>query len=99
MENFIKVSAHINNLILCFGSFFSHDSISRNECLKLSEQSSLLHRKFIYEKDLALYDKHISLAKKTYKIMFGKVKNQQIVDDIIFCGASERSWEETRKSY
>lgn len=29
--------------------------------------------------------------------MFGKVKNQQIVDDIIFCGASERSWEETRK--
>ncbi len=96
MENFIKISGHINNLIVCFGSFFSDDSMSRNECLKFAEQSSLLHRKLIYEKDLNSYEKHIDLAKKTYKIMLEKVKSQQIVDDIIFCGASELSWEETR---
>lgn len=96
MENFIKISAHINNLIVCFGSFFSNDSMSRNECMKYTVQSLSLHRKLICEKDLNSYDKHIHLAKKTYKIMFEKIKSQQIVDDIIFCGDSELSWEETR---
>lgn len=95
MENFIKVSGHINNLIVCFGSFFNDDSMSRNECLKLAAQSSLLHRQLIYEKDLNFYDKHIVLAKQIYKIMLEKVKSQEIVNDIIFCGASDLPWEET----
>ena len=94
MENFIKISGHINNLIVYFGSFFSDDSMSRNDCLKLAAQSSLLHRKLIYKKDLNLYNKHINLAKQTYKIMLEKVKSQEIVDDIIFCGASDLPWEE-----
>lgn len=95
MENFIKISGHINNLIVCFGSFFNDDSMSRNACLKLAAQSSLLHRQLIYEKDLEFYDKHIDLAKKIYKIMLEKIKSQEIVDDIIFCGASDFPWEET----
>ena len=95
MENFIKISGHTNNLIVCFGSFFNDDSMSRNECLKLAAQSSLLHRKLIYEKDLGFYDRHINLAKQIYKIMRGKIKSQEIVNDIIFCGASDLPWEET----
>lgn len=95
MENFIKISGHINNLIVCFGSFFSYESMSRNECMNFSVQSLLLHRKLICEKDLDSYDKHINLAKQTYKIMLGKVKSQEIVDDIIFCGDSDLPWEKT----
>jgi len=94
MENFIKISGHINNLIVCFGSFFNDDSMSRSECQKLAAQSSLLHRQLIYEKNLNFYDKHVGLAKQTYKIMLEKVKNQEVVDDIIFCGASDLPWEE-----
>ena len=94
MENFIKISGHINNLIVCFGSFFNDDSMSRNECQKLAAQSSLLHCQLIYEKDLNIYDRHINLAKQIHKIMREKIKSQEIVNDIIFCGASDLPWEE-----
>ena len=96
MENFIKVSSHINQLIIYFGTFFSDDTISRDECLKISSLSSLLHRNLIDRGDLISYDKQLVLAKKAYEIMLKKVKSQQIVDDILFCGSSERSWETTR---
>lgn len=97
MENYIKVSNHINRQILYFGAYFSDGAMSREECLKFSTLSSLLHRNLVNSGKLSYYDKHITLAKKTYEIMLRKVKSQQIVNDILFCGSSERSWEETRK--
>ena len=96
VENFIKISSHINKLIVYFGTFFKDEAMSRDERLKFSTQSSLLHRKLVDDSDLISYDKHIILAKQAYKIMLNKVKSQQIVDDILFCGSSEFSWEETR---
>ena len=54
MENFIKISGHINNPIVLFPNFFRDDSMSRNKCLKFSAQLPLLHRKLVYEKNLNL---------------------------------------------
>lgn len=70
--------------------------MSRNDCLRLAAQSSLLHHQLIGDRDLTYYDRHITLAKQVYKIMLNKVISQEIVNDIIFCGSSELSWDETR---
>ncbi len=96
MENYIRVSNHINRQIVYFGTFFSDVRMSREECLQFSSQSSLLHRNLVDSGDLTFYDEHIELARITYGLMLRKVKNQQMLSDILFCGSSERSWEETR---
>ncbi len=96
MEKFTKVSGHINQLIICFGTFFNDGSITRDECLEIAMQSTLLHHNCVERGDLISYDMQIELAKKTYKIMLGKVNIQQIVDDILYCGSSDLSWEATR---
>ena len=44
---------------------------------------------------LVAYDQHLELAKSAYRSMLHKVSHQQIVDDILFCGSSGLSWEES----
>ncbi len=95
MENFIKVSAHINKLLEYFGEHFNHASQSRPECLQVHDQSNRLHRKLVEDGDLLAYDQHLELAKSAYRNMLDKLNHQQIVDDILFCGSSELSWEES----
>ena len=95
MENFIKISAHINKLLEYFGEHFNHASLSRSECLQVLDQSKRLHRKLVEDGDLIAYDQLLELAKTAYRSMLHKVGHQQIVDDILFCGSSERSWEES----
>ena len=95
MENFIKISAHINKLLEYFGEHFNHVSLSRAECLQVLGQSNRLHRKLVKDGDLLAYDQHLELAKSAYRSMLHKVSHQQIVDDIMFCGSSGLSWEES----
>lgn len=95
MENFIKISAHINKLLEYFGRYFNHAAISRTECLQILSQSNYLHRKLVDDGDLIAYDQHLELAKFAYRNMLKKVKSQQIIDDILFQGSSELTWEES----
>ncbi len=95
MEKFIKISAHINKLLEYFGKHFNHAPLSRAECLQVLGQSNRLHRTLVKNGDLFAYDKHLELAKSAYGSMLHKVSHQQIVDDILFCGSSGLSWEES----
>lgn len=95
MEKFIRISAHINKLLEYFGEYFNHASLSRADCLQVLGQSSRLHRKLVDDSDLIAYDQHLELAKSVYKSMLNKVCNQQIIDDLLFCGSSGLSWEES----
>ncbi len=95
MENFIKISAHINKLLEYFSEHFNHVSLSRAECLQVLEQSNRLHRKLVEDGDLIPYDQHLELAKSAYRSMLHKVNHQQIIDDILFCGSSGLSWKES----
>lgn len=98
MENFIKVSAHINKLIGYFGQYFEHAALSKEERRQFVRDSNRLHFKLLDDSDLTAYDQHLELAKKAYKSMLVKMNEQQIVEDILFCGASELSWEESSRS-
>ncbi|SEA26198.1 hypothetical protein SAMN05660420_01642 [Desulfuromusa kysingii] len=95
MENHIKVSSHINQQIVYFGTYFHTNTMSRKECLALAEHSSSLHCDLVDSGDLAYYEKHISLAKQVYQLMCQKLNNPQLINDILFCGASDRTWEDT----
>lgn len=96
MENFIRISNHINQQIVYFGTYFCDETMSREECMEFSKKSTSLHHNLVDNGDLIFYDKHLDLAQKTYEIMLRKVKSQQIVDDILFCGSSGLSWEATK---
>lgn len=98
MEIFIEVSVHINKLLKCFGEHFNHASLSRSECLLILDQSNRCHHKLVDDGDLLAYDQHVELANKAYRCMLLKVNHQQMVDDILFCGSSGLSWEESSRS-
>ena len=98
MEKFIKVSAHINKLLEYFGRYFNHASLTRAECLQVLSQSNRHHRKLVDDGDLIAYDQHLELAKSAYRSMLNKVSPQQFADDILFCGSSDLSWEESSRS-
>lgn len=98
MKDFIKVSAHINKLLGYFGKYFDHVSLSRTEREQILGISNHLHRKLLDTSDLTAYDQHLELAKNAYMSMLLKMSNQQIIEDILFCGASDLSWEESSRS-
>ncbi len=56
-----------------------------------------LHQTLIDQGDLSAYDQHLELAESAYKSMLNKVNHQQIIDDILFCGSSDLSWEESSR--
>ncbi len=98
MKDFIVVSAHINKLIQYFCQFFDDETLSKAEREQIQQHSNHLHVKLIQEKDLSAYDQHLEFAKSAYGAMLLKINHQQIVEDILFCGESELSWEETSRS-
>ena len=98
MENFINVSAHINKLLGYFGKYFDHASVSKIEGQQIVSHSNSLHRKLVEESDLTAYDQHLDLAKSAYRSMLLKINHRQIIEDILFCGSSELSWEEASRS-
>ena len=98
MNDFIKVSAHINTLLGDFSNYFDHVSLSRTERQQILNISNHLHHKLLDDNDLTAYDEHLELAKRAYRRMLLKMNNQQLVEDILFCGSSELSWEETSRS-
>ncbi len=98
MNDFIKVSAHINKLLGDFSEYFDHASLSNTERQQILNISNHLHRKLLDDSDLTAYDEHLELAKRAYRRMLLKMNNQQLVEDILFCGSSELSWEETSRS-
>lgn len=98
MQDFIVVSTHINKLISYFCRYFDHESLSQEDRQQVLSLSNRLHLKLIDTSDLDAYDKHLKLAKSVYRIMQIKINHQQIVEDILFCGSSELTWEETSRS-
>lgn len=98
MQNFIVVSTHINKLLSSFCQYFNHESLSQDERQEVLNLSNRLHLKLLKDKDLSAYNQHLELAKSVYKIMRAKINHQQIVEDILFCGSSDLSWEETSLS-
>lgn len=98
MKDFIKVSIHINNLLGCFDRYFKHASFSEAESRQILNHSNQLHRRLVEESNLTAYDRHLELARSVYRIMLLKINHQQIIEDILFCGSSELSWEETSRS-
>ncbi len=98
MQNFIVVSTHINKLLGYFCQHFNHESLSKEDRQQVLSLSNRLHLKLLDTGDLDAYDQHLELAKSVYKIMQIKINHQQIVEDILFCGSSELTWEETSRS-
>lgn len=98
MQDFIVVSTHINKLLEYFGNYFEHESLSRIERQRIATISNHLHCKLLEDRELTAYDQHLELAKSAYRIMRVKINHQQIVEDILFCGSSELSWEKTSQS-
>jgi len=98
MNDFIVISAHINKLLGYFCQYFNHESLSKAERQQVLNHSNHLHLKLHDEGDLTAYDQHLELAKSAYRIMLLKMNRQQIVEDVLFCGSSELSWEETSRS-
>jgi hypothetical protein len=98
MNDFIRVSVHINKLLGDFSKYFEHALLSKTERQRIENISNNLHRKLLDDSDLTAYDEHLELAKRTYRRMLFKMNNQQLVEDILFCGSSELSWEETSRS-
>ncbi len=78
--------------------YFDHVSFSEAERRKIISHSTCLHHKLLADRDLSAYDQHLELAKLAYRCMLHKINQQQLVDDILFCGSSELSWEESSKS-
>ncbi len=95
MQDFNVVSTHINKLISYFCQYFEHESLSQEDRRQILSLSNRLHLKLLTDKDLSAYDQHLDLAKTAYKSMQLKINQQQIVDDILFCGSSDLSWDET----
>ncbi|SHJ05370.1 hypothetical protein SAMN02745165_01424 [Malonomonas rubra DSM 5091] len=98
MNDFIVVSAHINRLLGYFCQYFSHESLSKAVRQQILSDSNRFHLKLRDDGDLPAYDQHLELAKSAYRIMLLKLNQQEVVDDILFCGESELSWEETSRS-
>ena len=98
MQDFIVVSTHINKLLGYFCQHFNHQSLSKEDRQQVLNLSNRLHLKLLGTGDLDAYDQHLELAKSVYKIMQIKINHQQIVEDILFCGSSELTWEETSRS-
>lgn len=95
MQDFNVVSTHINKLLYYFCQYFDHESLSQEDRRQILSLSNRLHLKLMTDKDLSAYDQHLDLAKTAYKSMQLKINQQQIVDDILFCGSSDLSWDET----
>lgn len=98
MNEFIKVSAHINKLLGDFVNYFDHTSLSRTEREQMLDMSNYLHHRLLDDSDLTAYDEHLELAKRAYRRMLLKMNSPQLVEDILFCGSSELTWEETSRS-
>lgn len=98
VENFIRVSAHINRLLGYFDQYFDHATLSKAEQRQIQSHSDQLHLKLLVDGDLKAYDQHLELAKQAYKKMLLKMGNQQIIEDILFCGSSDLSWKESSRS-
>lgn len=98
VKTFIDISSHINKLLEYFGRYFNHSSLARTECLQILNQSNQLHCKLLVHGDLTAYDQHLALAKAVYGRMLTKINSQQLIDDIVFCGNSQLSWEESSRS-
>jgi hypothetical protein len=98
MNDFIKVSGYINKLLGDFGEYFDHALLARTERQQIETISNHLHRKLLGGHDLMAYDEQLELAERTYSKMLFKMNNQQLVEDILFCGSSELSWEEISRT-
>lgn len=98
MKEFIVVSAHINKLLGYFCQYYNHETLAETDRLQVMGHSNRLHLKLLEEGDLAAYDKHLKLAKSVYRIMRLKINHNQIVEDILYCGSSDLSWEETSQT-
>lgn len=98
MQDFIVVSTHINKLLGYFCQYFNHESVSKEDRRHILSLSNRLHLNLLDASDLNAYDQHLELAKSAYRIMQMKINHQQIVEDILFCGSSELSWEKTSQS-
>lgn len=98
METFNKISAHINKLLGYFGRYFEHATLSKEERRQILVRSNRLHLTLLDDGDLTAYDEHLELAKQAYRSMLLKMNDQQLIEDILFCGSSELSWEESSRA-